>query len=100
MRRVVVTGMAGITALGDSWEKVEQRLRSGRNAVRRMPEWDCFETLNTRLGAPIDDFRVPEHYPRKMVRSMGRVLRRMHTAAKRPCLTEPTTMSAFPPARP
>ena len=73
MRRVVVTGMAGITALGDSWAKVEQRLRSGHNAVRRMPEWDCFETLNTRLGAPIDDFRVPEHYPRKMVRSMGRV---------------------------
>lgn len=73
MRRVVVTGMAGITALGDTWEQVEARLRAGKNAVRRMPEWDCFETLNTRLGAPIDDFRVPEHYPRKMVRSMGRV---------------------------
>lgn len=73
MRRVVVTGMAGITALGETWEQVEARLRVGKNAVRRMPEWDCFETLNTRLGAPIDDFRVPEHYPRKMVRSMGRV---------------------------
>ena len=73
MRRVVVTGMAGITALGDSWEKVEQRLRLGHNAVRRMPEWDCFDSLNTRLGAPIDDFLVPDHYPRKMVRSMGRV---------------------------
>ena len=73
MRRVVVTGMAGITALGDSWEKVEARLRERRNAVRRMPEWDGFEALNTRLGAPIGDFRVPEHYPRKMIRSMGRV---------------------------
>jgi len=73
MKRVVVTGMAGITSLGDNWEKIEDRLRQGRNAVRRMPEWDCFETLNTRLGAPIDDFRVPDHYPRKIVRSMGRV---------------------------
>ena len=73
MRRVVVTGMAGITALGDCWAKVEERLRMGRNAVRRMPEWDCFDTLNTRLGAPIDDFLVPAHYPRKMIRSMGRV---------------------------
>ena len=73
MRRVVVTGMAGITALGNSWECVEERLREGRNAVRRMPEWDAFGGLNTRLGAPIDDFKVPAHYPRKMIRSMGRV---------------------------
>lgn len=73
MRRVVVTGMAGVSALGDTWESVEARLREGRNAVRLMPEWDAFEALNTRLGAPIDSFRVPAHYPRKMVRSMGRV---------------------------
>ncbi len=73
MRRVVVTGMAGITALGDTWEGVEARLREGRNAVRHMPEWEAFAALNTRLGAPVDGFRVPAHYPRKMVRSMGRV---------------------------
>ena len=73
MKRVVITGMAGITALGDHWNQIEARLRGGRNAVRRMPEWDYFTTLNTRLGAPIDDFCAPPHYPRKMVRSMGRV---------------------------
>ena len=73
MHRVVVTGMAGITALGDHWDGVEARLRGARNAVRRMPEWDAFAELNTRLGAPIDDFQIPAHYPRKMVRSMGRV---------------------------
>lgn len=73
MKRVVITGMAGISALGDSWEKIEGNLRARRNAVRRMPEWDYFETLNTRLGAPIEDFVTPAHYPRKMIRSMGRV---------------------------
>jgi len=73
MARVVVTGMAGITALGDNWTTIESRLRSGRNAVRRMPEWDYFDTLNTRLGAPVDDFQMPANYPRKMIRSMGRV---------------------------
>lgn len=73
MKRVVITGMAGISALGDSWEKIETSLHSGRNAVRRMPEWDYFEALNTRLGAPIEDFVTPAHYPRKMIRSMGRV---------------------------
>lgn len=73
MKRVVVTGMAGITALGDNWNKVEANLRAQRNAVRYMPEWDYFDALNTRIGAPIDDFVTPEHYPRKMIRSMGRV---------------------------
>jgi 3-oxoacyl-[acyl-carrier-protein] synthase II len=73
MKRVVVTGMAGITALGDSWNKVEANLRTQRNAVRYMPEWDYFDALNTRIAAPIDDFVTPEHYPRKMIRSMGRV---------------------------
>jgi 3-oxoacyl-[acyl-carrier-protein] synthase II len=72
-RRVAVTGMGGVTALGSSWDAVERRLRTGRNAVRAMPEWERFSALHTRLGAPVDDFRIPEHYPRKQVRSMGRV---------------------------
>ena len=73
MKRVVVTGMGGVTALGNDWETIERRLREKTNAVRRMPEWDYVENLNTRLGAPIDGFLVPSHYPRKMIRSMGRV---------------------------
>ena len=73
MKRVVVTGMAGITALGDCWTDIETDLRAGRNGVRRMPEWDYIEALNTRLGAPVDNFAAPAHYPRKTVRSMGRV---------------------------
>jgi 3-oxoacyl-[acyl-carrier-protein] synthase II len=73
MKRVVVTGMAGITALGDNWQQISNKLASGRNAVRRMPEWDFIEAMNTRIGAPIDDFVPPAHYSRKMIRSMGRV---------------------------
>ncbi len=73
MKRVVVTGMAGITALGDTWDSVSVNLHAQRNGVRYMPEWDYFDGLNTRIGAPVDGFTMPEHYPRKMVRSMGRV---------------------------
>jgi 3-oxoacyl-[acyl-carrier-protein] synthase II len=72
MRRVVVTGMAGITSLGDTWGAVETGLRSGRTGIRRMADWDRFADLNTRLGGPVE-FAVPAHYPRRMVRSMGRV---------------------------
>ena len=73
MKRVVVTGMGGVTALGNNWDTVEARLRSGRNAVRAMPEWAHFDMLNTKLAAPIVDFQMPSHYPRKMLRSMGPV---------------------------
>jgi 3-oxoacyl-[acyl-carrier-protein] synthase II len=73
MKRVAVTGMAGITALGDRWERIEAALRARRNGIRRMGEWDRYPDLNTRLGGPVDDFQVPAHYPRKTLRSMGRV---------------------------
>ena len=73
MRRVVVTGMGGITPLGDNWEIIEAALRAGRSGVRRMPEWDAYGDIQTRLGVPIEHFETPAHYPRKMLRSMGRV---------------------------
>jgi len=73
-RRVVVTGMGGVSALGSSWTEVEPRLHSLRNAVKRMPEWDRHgELLHTRLAAPIENFEPQTYYPRKMTRSMGRV---------------------------
>lgn len=73
MKRVVVTGMAGVTAFGNDWQSVGPRLREERNAVREMPEWALYEGLNTRLAAPITDFVLPAHYPRKKIRAMGRV---------------------------
>lgn len=73
MRRVVVTGMAGITSLGDSWPDIAGSLRAGRTGIRRMAEWERFSDLNTRLGAPIEQFSAPAHYPRRLIRSMGRV---------------------------
>ncbi len=73
-RRVVVTGMGGVTALGNTWSEVQARLRALKNAVQRMPEWDRHgELLHTRLAAPVEGFEPQAHYPRKMTRSMGRV---------------------------
>tara|TARA_R110002096_G_scaffold190214_3_gene371251 strand:- start:2686 stop:3912 length:1227 start_codon:yes stop_codon:yes gene_type:complete len=73
MKRVVVTGVAGITALGEDWDAIECQLRGRKNSVRYMPEWDYIEVLNTRVAAPIDSFVTPEHYPRKALRGIGRV---------------------------
>jgi len=73
MRRVVVTGMAGVSALGSSWPAIEARLRERRNAIRVMQEWDRYTDMNTRLAGPIEDFTPPAHWTRKQLRSMGRV---------------------------
>jgi 3-oxoacyl-[acyl-carrier-protein] synthase II len=73
MRRVVVTGIGGISGLGSDWPTIEGGLRAGRNCVRVMPEWDRYEEMGTRLAAPLQAFAPPAHWTRKQLRSMGRV---------------------------
>lgn len=73
MKRVVVTGMSVVTALGDNWQQFKQALKHGQNAVQVMPEWDKYGAMSTRLAAPVHNFIRPAHYPRKLIRSMGRV---------------------------
>ncbi|HBW08870.1 beta-ketoacyl-ACP synthase [Stutzerimonas chloritidismutans] len=82
-RRVVVTGMAGITSLGSDWASIEAKFSANRSGIRRMHEWDRFTELNTRLAGPVDDFVVPAHWTRKQLRSMGRVSRLSVLAAER-----------------
>jgi 3-oxoacyl-[acyl-carrier-protein] synthase II len=72
-RRVAVTGMAGISPIGNDWAAVRQRLGEFRNAVVHMDDWSDYEGLNTRLGAPAAPFELTERYNRKAIRSMGRV---------------------------
>ena len=82
MKRVVVTGVGGISPLGWDWPTIQAWLASYRNAVRHMPEWDRYPDLNTRLAAPVTDFEIPAHWTRKQLRSLGRVSRLCVAAAE------------------
>jgi 3-oxoacyl-[acyl-carrier-protein] synthase II len=73
MRRVVVTGMGGISALGSRWPQIARGLRAQRNTIRFMPEWERYTEMHTRLASVIENFTPPEHWTRKQLRSMGRV---------------------------
>ncbi len=73
MKRVVVTGMAGVSSLGSDWAQISKRLRSGKNAIATMDDWAQYDGLFTRLGGPVPDFERPKHYSRKATRGMGRV---------------------------
>lgn len=73
MKRVVITGMAGFSPIGNDWQTIQQNLKEMKTGIQRMDSWDIFADLNTRLGAPVTDFKMPPHYKRKQLRSMGRV---------------------------
>lgn len=73
MKRVVVTGMAGFSPIGNDWSTIRKNLSAGRSGIVKMEDWDKFDGLNTRLAAPVPDFKMPAHYNRKALRSMGRV---------------------------
>lgn len=76
MKRVVITGMAGLSPIGNTWEAASERLRQGRSAVVRMEDWTQYKGLNTLLAAPVQPFELPaDRYPRRVVRSMGGVAR-------------------------
>jgi len=72
-RRVAVTGMAGISPLGNDWPSVRARLGDYRNVVMRMDEWSDYDGLHTLLGAPAAAFALSERYTTKSMRSMGQV---------------------------
>jgi len=73
MKRVVVTGMSGISPIGSDWATIYNNLKNMKTGITRIDDWDKYEGLNTRLAAPVVDFEMPAHYKRKDLRSMGRV---------------------------
>ncbi len=72
-RRVVVTGMSGISPIGQDWNTVLSNLRNAQSGVQYIKAWDEYDGLYAKIGAPVEDFSLPSHYTRKKVRSMGRV---------------------------
>lgn len=75
MRRVVVTGMSGVTALGSNWQQVAANMKQGITGIRYMPNWADIDGLNTKLGAPIETLTLPTQFTRKQLRYAGRVAR-------------------------
>ena len=73
MRRVVITGMSGITSLGHNWNDIQENMRNGITGTRQMPEWVDIQGMNTQLGAPIQKLDLKDRWPRKVTRGMGPV---------------------------
>ena len=72
-RRVVITGINILSPMGLGVEQFFKQLKTCKNSVLRMKDWEDYKGMHTRLAAPILGFDKPEHYGRKEIRSMGRV---------------------------
>ncbi len=73
MHRVVITGVGAFSPVGNDWPEIERTLRELKNRIKHMVDWDQYDGLNTRLGGPVSNFELPEHFTRKKTRSMGRI---------------------------
>ena len=73
MKRVVVTGMGLISPLGNDVASAYNRLHVYKNAVEESAELKDIRGLNAHIVAPVKNFVVPEHYTRKVLRTMGPV---------------------------
>ncbi|STZ75697.1 3-oxoacyl-ACP synthase [Bergeriella denitrificans] len=82
-KRVVITGIGGITAFGKSWADIQTAFQAGQNAVKHMDWADRFPELEACLGAPLPDYAPPAHWTRKQLRSMGKVSQLCVEAAER-----------------
>ena len=71
-RRVVVTGMGLVSALGNSVDAAFERLKTPVNCIQRDSELEVYRGLNTRLSSRTA-FEKPPHWNRKTVRTMGDV---------------------------
>ncbi|CAM3010726.1 beta-ketoacyl-ACP synthase [Acinetobacter celticus] len=73
MKRVVVTGMSGITSLGETADQIFEQFAQGKSGIRYMPDWKVYNDLRSKLGGPVESFTIPKHFNRKVTRGMGRV---------------------------
>lgn len=73
MKRVVVTGMSGITSLGETADAIFEKFAQGKSGIRYMADWEQYTDLRTKLGGPVESFSIPKHFNRKVTRGMGRV---------------------------
>ena len=72
MRRVVITGVGGVSPLGRDVAALVDGIEQGRSAVRYMEGWDRYKGLQSLVAAPaelLDEKRIP----RRKRRSMGRM---------------------------
>ena len=70
-KRVVVTGMSVITALGSEITDFWDRLCAGQSGVGRLGRFDCSD-FKVNFGGEVSDFRPEDHFDSKEAKRLDR----------------------------
>lgn len=70
-RRVVVTGMSVITALGSDVPEFWDRLCAGKSGISRLERFDCSD-FKVNFGGEVKDFRPEDHFDPKEAKRLDR----------------------------
>lgn len=88
-RRVVVTGMSVVTALGSDLPEFWERLCAGKSGVSRLERFDCSD-FKVNFGGEVKDFKPEEHFEGKEARRLDRfsqfALASAQKAVKQSCI--------------
>jgi 3-oxoacyl-[acyl-carrier-protein] synthase II len=69
-RRVVITGLGTINALGNNVQETWDNLVAGNSGVGNITRFEITEDYSTRIAAEIKDFDPKEHFDRKHLKKM------------------------------
>jgi len=72
MKRVVISGVGAVSALGDDVASLVDGIERGRSGVRYMEGWGEYVGLRSLVGAPAE-LKNEKAIPRRSRRSMGRM---------------------------
>ena len=72
MKRVVISGVGAVSAMGNDVSSLVKGIEDGRSAVHYMEGWDQYIGLRSLVGAPAKLINEKD-IPRKNRRSMGRM---------------------------
>ena len=81
-RRIVVTGMGGVSCFGTDVNVFYKNLLEGKSGVRAIDAFDCSE-YPTRFAADIQDFSVEGYMEKKQARRVDPFIRYVMVAGKK-----------------
>jgi len=70
-RRVVVTGMSVVTALGSDLPEFWDKLCAGKSGISRLERFDCSD-FKVNFGGEVKDFRPEDHFDGKEAKRLDR----------------------------
>ena len=79
IHRALITGMGAVTPIGNDLEDYWEGLRTGRNGIGRVTQWDASADL-VQIAGEVKNFDIEPYLERKVARRTGRFAQFAHAA--------------------